>query len=89
MRTTHLEDFHESGDIEFCVECEVVNVGDEVGDLLFEEMELLLNLVQGVFVVAVANAFVVVVRPLICINTMLFLRLGIICSTTRRAVGMA
>ena len=89
VRTTHLENFHESCDIEFCVECEVVDVGDEVGDLLLEEVKLLFNLIQGVFVITVADAFVVVVRPLIGINTVLFLRLGIIGSTARRAVGMA
>ena len=66
-----------------------MNVGDEVGDLLFEEMELFLNLIQGVFIIAVADTFVIVVRPLIYINTMRFLRLGIIGSTTRRAVSMA
>jgi hypothetical protein len=44
VKTTHLEDFHEPCDIEFGVECEVVNVGDEVGDLLFKEMELLLDI---------------------------------------------
>lgn len=85
MRGTYLEDFHKPCDIELGVQCEVVNVGDEVCNLLLEEMELLLNLVQGVFI-AVVDAFVVVVRPLICIVSMRFLRFGIVGSTTRRAV---
>ena len=65
-----------------------MNVGDEVGNLLFEEVELLLNLVQGVFVITVGNAFVVVIRSLICVVAMRFLRLGIVGCTTRRATDM-
>ena len=87
--TTYFEDFHESCDIEFGVQCKVVNVGDKVCNLLLEEMELFFNLVQGAFIVAVVNAFVVVVRPPICIVTMSFLRLSIVGSTARRAVRMA
>ena len=88
MRVTYLEDFHEPCDIKLGVERKVVNVGDEVCDLFLKEMEMFLNIIQGVFI-TVDNALVIVIRPLVCIIAMLFLGLSIVGSTTRRAVRMA
>ena len=85
VRTTDLEDFHKSCDIELGVQGKVVNVGDEVGDLLFKEMESLLNLIQGVFV-AVINTFVVVIGSLVDVVTTRFLRLSVVGSMARRAI---
>lgn len=87
MNSAHLEDFHESRDIELGVKGKVVDVSDEVNDLLLEEMEVFFDIFQCMFV-AVDNhsVVVVVVRTFIRIVSVRFLCLGIVGSTTRRAV---
>ena len=58
---THLEYLHEPSDVQLGVQREVVDVGDEGGDLLLEEGELILKGIDRHGVVALVVRVVVVV----------------------------
>lgn len=47
IRKHYLENFHESSNIELCVKCEIVDVGDQDCNLLFEPMKAIFQRIEG------------------------------------------
>ncbi len=62
MWKTHLENFHETGDVQLCVQRKIVHICNEVGDFLFQAMESLFKrvkrLVGGITTLVVGDVIV-------------------------------